>query len=66
MVLYMVLCLASQHSIYVMTCNDYVLIDLVRSGHTGKYLARGDAVRTKRSEVSTNDQEPNIFPYGPT
>jgi len=35
-------------------------------GRTGKYLARGDAVRTERSEVRRNDREPNIFPYGPT
>ena len=35
-------------------------------GRTGKYLARGYAVRTERSEVRTNDQEPNIFPSGPT
>ena len=34
-------------------------------GRTGKYLARGYAVRTERSEVRANDQEPNIFPSGP-
>jgi len=35
-------------------------------GRTGKYLARGDAVRTELSKGRTNDREPNIFPYGPT
>jgi len=35
-------------------------------GRKGKYLARGDAIWTERSEVRTNDREPNIFPYGPT
>ena len=35
-------------------------------GRTGKYLARGHGVRTKRSEVRSHDREPNIFPSGPT
>ena len=36
-------------------------------GRTGKYLARGQGVRTERSEESLRpDREPNIFPSGPT
>ena len=35
-------------------------------GRTGKYLARGQSVRTERSEVRSPDWEPNIFPSGPT
>ena len=40
---------------------EYVLIDWVE-GRTGKYLAWGQGVRTECSP----DQEPNIFPSGPT
>ena len=32
-------------------------------GRTGKYLARGQDVRTARSEVRAPDREQNIFPF---
>ena len=34
-------------------------------GRTGKYLARGQKVRTERSNVPTTDRERNIFPVRP-
>ena len=44
--------------------NMYLLTEW--EGRTGKYLARGQGVRTERSEVRVPpDREPNIFPSGP-
>ena len=35
-------------------------------GRTGKYLVRGQGVRTERSEARTPDREPNISQSGLT
>ena len=43
---------------------DKMLIDWVRSGRTGKYLALGQEVRTSLCSVRP-DLEPNSFPSGP-
>ena len=41
-----------------------ILIDQVRSGRTGKYLALGHGARTSLRSVVRHDLEPNIFPSG--